>query len=115
MSITTREAVTYTLYSTSAALTAGFTSTSFNKDFMSSYAVLAKITINTTTSSVVMALEASIDGTNYKGIDGSTTTVSSTGLTMWEYRWPAHNYVRMFCTATTANFNATITARSLEL
>lgn len=115
MSVTTREAVTYTLYSTSAALTAGFTSTSLNKDFMSGYCVAANITVNTTTSSIVMALEASIDGTNYKGIDGSTTTVSTTGMTMWEYQFPAHNYARFFCTATTANFNATITARSVEL
>lgn len=115
MSVTTREYVSHTLFSTAAALTAGFTSTAINRDFMHGYCIAANITVNTTTSSVVMSIEASIDGSSYKGIDGSTTTVSSTGMTMWEYQNPFHSYARVLCTATTANFNATITARSVEL
>lgn len=114
MSFSQLDISTHTLHS-AVNLTTGFSSTPMNRDAMSGYALLIKTTINTTTSSVVYNLQASIDGTTYVGIDGSTTTVSSTGNLLYDVDTPHYSYVLVQCTATTAHFNVTITARAIRI
>lgn len=118
MSVTTRKSIDHILYSTTVASTAGFVSSSMNRNFMSGYSVLIKTTMNTTTGSIVYNLQGSIEDTttSYVDIADSTITVSETGSTMYNVSSPFYNFVRVNCTATsTPNFNVSIISRSVEL
>lgn len=113
MSVTTRDIGSHSLYSASS-ITAGFNSTSINRDVMDGFNVVANITSNTTTSIGYFWLEASIDNSTYVDISNSTSTVSETGSIMWDVAMPYYNYVRVQSTLTTANIDCVITARSVR-
>lgn len=113
MSVSTRDIVNHTLYS-GATISAGFNSTSINRDVMDGFNIVANLAFNTTTSIAYMWLAASIDDSNYIDIANSTSTVSSAGQVMWDVAMPYYNYVRVESTLTTANIDCTITARSVR-
>lgn len=113
MSVTTRDIVSHTLYSANT-VSAGFNSTSINRDSMDGFCIMANVRVNTTTSIIQFNLAASIDDSVYVDITDSTSTVTTTGQIMWNVQFPYYNYVRVESTMTTANIDCTITARSVR-
>lgn len=108
-----RDILNYNLYSGST-ISAGFNSSSINRDQMDGFCIVANFAFNTTTSIVYAHLQASIDDSIYVNIANSTSTVSSAGQVMWDVAMPYYSYVRVQTTMTTANIDCTITARSVS-
>lgn len=113
MGNTTRDIKDHTLYS-GVTISAGFNSSSINRDSMDGFCIVGNFAFNTTTSIVYAHLQASIDDSLYINIAGSTSTVSAAGQVMWDVAMPYYSYVRVQTTMTTANINCTITARSVR-
>lgn len=100
----------------STTVTAGIESSVLNRDLMSGYCIFAAISNWTSTvAGLNFHLEASIDGSRYAPITGTTATVESAQHIIWEYDRPYHNYVKVISTMTAGQITLDIKARAVRI